>query len=69
MDRKTNGVYVIFVHIKYVLEVKRVSDRVMSVKLEIEGGGGDVCLCIGGLTLNFINAFAPKSGVLEGRER
>lgn len=37
MDRKKNGIILKEENSKSVLEVKRVSDRIMSVKLEIEG--------------------------------
>ena len=39
-------------YVKRVLEVRRVSDRVMSVKLEIEG-----------VMMNVISAYAPQWGV------
>ena len=38
-------------YVKRVLEVRRVSDRVMSVKLEIEG-----------MMMNVISAYAPQMG-------
>uniref|UniRef100_A0A673K0B0 Craniofacial development protein 2-like n=1 Tax=Sinocyclocheilus rhinocerous TaxID=307959 RepID=A0A673K0B0_9TELE len=53
VDRKRNGVGVILKEefVKNVLEVKRVSDRLMSLKLEIEG-----------VMLNVVSAYAPQVG-------
>ncbi|KAF7697030.1 hypothetical protein C0J45_13436 [Silurus meridionalis] len=53
VDGKRNGVGVILKeeYSKTVVEVKRVSDRVMNVKLEFEG-----------LMINVISAYAPQVG-------
>uniref|UniRef100_A0A8C4R3Y4 Endonuclease/exonuclease/phosphatase domain-containing protein n=1 Tax=Eptatretus burgeri TaxID=7764 RepID=A0A8C4R3Y4_EPTBU len=53
VDGRRNGVGVILKedYVKRVLEVRRVSDRVMSVKLEIEG-----------VMMNVISAYAPQVG-------
>ena len=53
VDGRRNGVGVILKedYVKRVLEVRRVSDRVMSVKLEIEG-----------VMMNVISAYAPHMG-------
>ncbi len=53
VDGKRNGVGVILKeeYVNSVLEVKRVSDRMMSVKLEIEG-----------VMINVISAYAPQVG-------
>ncbi len=53
VDGKRNGVEVILKeeYVKSVLEVKRVSDRMMSVKLEIEG-----------VMINVISTYAPQVG-------
>ncbi|KAK3540087.1 hypothetical protein QTP70_025652 [Hemibagrus guttatus] len=59
--RKRNGVGVVLKEefVRNVLEVKRVSDRVMSLKLEIEG-----------VTLNVVSGYAPEVGCeLEEKER
>ncbi|KAK3566081.1 hypothetical protein QTP86_025534, partial [Hemibagrus guttatus] len=56
-----NGVGVVLKEefVRNVLEVKRVSDRVMSLKLEIEG-----------VTLNVVSGYAPEVGCeLEEKER
>lgn len=61
VDSKRNGVGVVLKEefVRNVLEVKRVSDRVMSMKLEIEG-----------LMLNVVSGYAPKVGCeLEEKER
>uniref|UniRef100_A0A7N6AN85 Endonuclease/exonuclease/phosphatase domain-containing protein n=1 Tax=Anabas testudineus TaxID=64144 RepID=A0A7N6AN85_ANATE len=61
VDRKRNGVGVILKaeFVNNVLEVKRVSDRVMSIKLEIEG-----------VMMNVVSAYAPQVGCeLEEKER
>ena len=57
-DGRRNGVGVILKEdfIGRVLEVKRVSDRMMYMKLDIEG-----------VMMTVISAYAPH-GVLEGRE-
>ncbi|KAE8288310.1 hypothetical protein D5F01_LYC12175 [Larimichthys crocea] len=59
VDRKRNGVGVILEEfVRSVLEVKRVSDRVMSLKLEIEG-----------VTFNVVSGYAPQVGCeLEEKE-
>uniref|UniRef100_A0A8C4QLM4 Endonuclease/exonuclease/phosphatase domain-containing protein n=1 Tax=Eptatretus burgeri TaxID=7764 RepID=A0A8C4QLM4_EPTBU len=53
VDGRRNGVRVILKedYVKRVLEARRVSDRVMSVKLEIEG-----------VMMNVISAYAPHMG-------
>ncbi|KAK3549380.1 hypothetical protein QTP86_001245 [Hemibagrus guttatus] len=53
VDSKRNGVGVVLKEefVRNVLEVKRVSDRVMSLKLEIEG-----------VTLNVVSGYAPQVG-------
>ncbi|MCJ8733560.1 hypothetical protein PDJAM_G00224980 [Pangasius djambal] len=61
VDSKRNGVGVVLKEEfgRNVLEVKRVSDRVMSLKLEIEG-----------LMLNVVSGYAPQVGCeLEEKER
>ncbi|KAK3512275.1 hypothetical protein QTP70_002267 [Hemibagrus guttatus] len=61
MDSKRNGVGVVLKEefVRNVLEVKRVSDRVMSLKLEIEG-----------VMLNVVSGYAPQVGCeLEEKER
>ncbi|KAK3534513.1 hypothetical protein QTP86_016589 [Hemibagrus guttatus] len=61
VDSKRNGVGVILKEefVRNVLEVKRVSDRVMSLKLEIEG-----------VMLNVVSGYAPQVGCeLEEKER
>ncbi|KAK3508104.1 hypothetical protein QTP70_014279 [Hemibagrus guttatus] len=61
VDSKRNGVGVVLKEefVKNVLEVKRVSDRVMSLKLEIEG-----------VMLNVVSGYAPQVGCeLEEKER
>ncbi|KAK3522612.1 hypothetical protein QTP86_027198 [Hemibagrus guttatus] len=61
LDRKRNGVGVVLKEefVRNVLEVKRVSDRVMSLKLEIEG-----------VMLNVVSGYAPQVGCeLEEKER
>ncbi|KAK3547836.1 hypothetical protein QTP86_031968, partial [Hemibagrus guttatus] len=61
VDSKRNGVGVVLKEefVRNVLEVKRVSDRVMSLKLEIEG-----------VMLNFVSGYAPQVGCeLEEKER
>ncbi|KAK3511475.1 hypothetical protein QTP70_008958 [Hemibagrus guttatus] len=61
VDSKRNGVGVVLKEefVKNVLEVKRVSDRVMSLKLEIEG-----------VLLNVVSGYAPQVGCeLEEKER
>ncbi|KAK3573105.1 hypothetical protein QTP86_013220 [Hemibagrus guttatus] len=61
VDSKRNGVGVILKEefVRNVLEVKRVSDRVMSLKLEIEGE-----------MLNVVSGYAPQVGCeLEEKER
>ncbi|KAK3533606.1 hypothetical protein QTP70_023393, partial [Hemibagrus guttatus] len=61
VDSKRNGVGVVLKEefVKNVLEVKRVSDRVMSLKLEIEG-----------VMLNIVSGYAPQVGCeLEEKER
>ncbi|KAK3520223.1 hypothetical protein QTP70_019366, partial [Hemibagrus guttatus] len=61
VDSKTNGVGVVLKEefVRNVLEVKRVSDRVMSLKLEIEG-----------VMLNVVSGYAPQVGCeLEEKER
>ncbi|KAK3550119.1 hypothetical protein QTP86_021055, partial [Hemibagrus guttatus] len=60
-DSKRNGVGVVLKEefVRNVLEVKRVSDRVMSLKLEIEG-----------VMLNVVSGYAPQVGCeLEEKER
>ena len=61
VDRKRNGVGVVLKedYAKSVVEVKRVSDRVMSLKLEIEG-----------VMVNVVSGYAPQVGCeLEEKER
>ncbi|KAF7697328.1 hypothetical protein HF521_005746, partial [Silurus meridionalis] len=61
VDGKRNGVGVILKeeYSKSVVEVKRVSDRVMNVKLEVEG-----------VMINVISAYAPQIGCeLEEKEK
>ncbi|KAK3557054.1 hypothetical protein QTP70_024466, partial [Hemibagrus guttatus] len=61
VDCKRNGVGVVLKKefVRNVLEVKRVSDRVMSLKLEIEG-----------VMLNVVSGYAPQVGCeLEEKER
>ncbi|KAK3566848.1 hypothetical protein QTP86_004547 [Hemibagrus guttatus] len=61
VDSKRNGVGVVLKEefVRDVLEVKRVSDRVMSLKLEIEG-----------VMLNVVSGYAPQVGCeLEEKER
>ncbi|KAK3572390.1 hypothetical protein QTP86_032612 [Hemibagrus guttatus] len=61
VDSKRNGVGVVLKEefVWNVLEVKRVSDRVMSLKLEIEG-----------VMLNVVSGYAPQVGCeLEEKER
>ncbi|KAK3507261.1 hypothetical protein QTP70_012974 [Hemibagrus guttatus] len=61
VDSKRNGVGVVLKEefVRNVLEVKRVSDRVMSLKLEIEG-----------VMLNVVSGYAPEVGFeLEEKER
>ncbi|KAK3543950.1 hypothetical protein QTP70_031858, partial [Hemibagrus guttatus] len=61
VDSKRNGVGVVLKEefVRNVLEVKRVSDSVMSLKLEIEG-----------VMLNVISGYAPQVGCeLEEKER
>ncbi|KAK3511562.1 hypothetical protein QTP70_010709 [Hemibagrus guttatus] len=61
VDSKRNGVGVVLKEefVTNVLEVKRVSDRVMSLKLEIEG-----------VMLNVVSGYAPQVGCeLEEKER
>ncbi|KAK3567122.1 hypothetical protein QTP86_010083 [Hemibagrus guttatus] len=61
VDSKRNGVGVVLKEefVRNVLEVKRVSDRVMSLKLEIEG-----------VMLNVVSGCAPQVGCeLEEKER
>ncbi|KAK3511788.1 hypothetical protein QTP70_023195 [Hemibagrus guttatus] len=57
VDSKRNGVGVVLKEefVRNVLEVKRVSDRVMSLKLEIEG-----------VMLNVVSGYAPQSGDFNG---
>ncbi|KAK3529834.1 hypothetical protein QTP86_007200 [Hemibagrus guttatus] len=60
-DSKRNGVGVVLKEefVRNVLEVKRVSDRVMSLKLEIEG-----------VMLNVVSGYAPQVGCeLDEKER
>ncbi|KAK3564702.1 hypothetical protein QTP86_024835 [Hemibagrus guttatus] len=60
-DSKRNGVGVVLKEefVRNVLEVKRVSDRVMSLKLEIEG-----------VMLNVVSGYAPQVGCeVEEKER
>ncbi|KAK3571083.1 hypothetical protein QTP86_001802 [Hemibagrus guttatus] len=61
VNSKKNGVGVVLKEefVRNVLEVKRVSDRVMSLKLEIEG-----------VMLNVVSGYAPQVGCeLEEKER
>ncbi|KAK3548972.1 hypothetical protein QTP70_022655 [Hemibagrus guttatus] len=61
VDSKRNGVGVVLKEkfVRNVLEVKRLSDRVMSLKLEIEG-----------VMLNVVSGYAPQIGCeLEEKER
>ncbi|KAK3557295.1 hypothetical protein QTP70_026684, partial [Hemibagrus guttatus] len=61
VDSKRNGVGVVLKEefVKNVLEVNRVSDRVMSLKLEVEG-----------VMLNVVSGYAPQVGCeLEEKER
>ncbi|KAK3505849.1 hypothetical protein QTP70_019541, partial [Hemibagrus guttatus] len=61
VDSKRNGVGVVLKEefVRNVLEVKRVSDRVMRLKLEIEG-----------VMLNVVSGYAPQVGCeLEEKER
>ncbi|KAK3526333.1 hypothetical protein QTP70_024287, partial [Hemibagrus guttatus] len=61
VDSKRNGVGVVLKEefVRNVLEVKRVSDRVMSLKLEFEG-----------VMLNVVSGYAPQVGCeLEEKER
>ncbi|KAK3528075.1 hypothetical protein QTP86_023678 [Hemibagrus guttatus] len=61
VDSKRNGVGVVLKEefVRNVVEVKRVSDRVMSLKLEIEG-----------VMLNVVSGYAPQVGCeLEEKER
>ncbi|KAK3534387.1 hypothetical protein QTP86_014424, partial [Hemibagrus guttatus] len=61
VDSKRNGVGVVLKKefVRNVLEVKRVSDRVMSLKLEIEG-----------VMLNVVSGYAPQVGCeLKEKER
>ncbi|KAK3530873.1 hypothetical protein QTP70_003620 [Hemibagrus guttatus] len=61
VDSKRNGVGVVLKEefVRNVLEVKRVSDRVMSLNLEIEG-----------VMLNVVSGYAPQVGCeLEEKER
>ncbi|KAK3531499.1 hypothetical protein QTP70_023281 [Hemibagrus guttatus] len=61
VDSKRNGVGVVLKEefVRNVLEVKRVSDRVMSLELEIEG-----------VMLNVVSGYAPQVGCeLEEKER
>ncbi|KAK3562710.1 hypothetical protein QTP86_005674 [Hemibagrus guttatus] len=61
VDSKRNGVGVVLKEefVRNVLEVKRVSDRVMSLKLETEG-----------VMLNVVSGYAPQVGCeLEEKER
>ncbi|KAK3558233.1 hypothetical protein QTP86_013968 [Hemibagrus guttatus] len=61
VDSKRNGVSVVLKEefVRNVLEVKRVSDRVISLKLEIEG-----------VMLNVLSGYAPQVGCeLEEKER
>ncbi|KAK3510948.1 hypothetical protein QTP70_027815, partial [Hemibagrus guttatus] len=61
VDSKRNGVGVVLKEefVRNVLEVKRVSDRMMSLKLEIEG-----------VMLNVVSGYAPQVGCeLEEKER
>ncbi|KAK3553676.1 hypothetical protein QTP70_006883 [Hemibagrus guttatus] len=61
VDSKRNGVGVVLKEefVRNVLEVKRVSDRVMSLKLEIEG-----------VMLNVVSGYAPQVGCeLDEKER
>ncbi|KAK2899938.1 hypothetical protein Q8A73_013067 [Channa argus] len=60
-DRKRNGVGVILKEdfVRNVLEVKRVSDRLMSLKLEVEG-----------VMFNVVSGYAPQVGCeLEEKEK
>ncbi|KAK3523754.1 hypothetical protein QTP70_009236 [Hemibagrus guttatus] len=61
VDSKRNGVGVVLKEefVRNVLEVKRVSDRVMNLKLEVEG-----------VMLNVVSGYAPQVGCeLEEKER
>ncbi|KAK3535940.1 hypothetical protein QTP70_021240 [Hemibagrus guttatus] len=61
VDSKRNGVGVVLKEefVRNILEVKRVSDRVMSLKLEIQG-----------VMLNVVSGYAPQVGCeLEEKER
>ncbi|KAK3508871.1 hypothetical protein QTP70_011009 [Hemibagrus guttatus] len=61
VDSKRNGIGVVLKEefVRNVLEVKRVSDRVMSLKVEIEG-----------VMLNVVSGYAPQVGCeLEEKER
>ncbi|KAF7705380.1 hypothetical protein C0J45_6915 [Silurus meridionalis] len=60
VDGKRNGVGVILKeeYSKSVVEVKRVSDRVMNVKLEVKG-----------VTINVISAYAPQVGCEMEKEK
>ncbi|KAK3539406.1 hypothetical protein QTP70_006469 [Hemibagrus guttatus] len=61
VDSKRNGVGVVLKEefVRNVLEVKKVSDRVMSLKLEIEG-----------VMLNVVSGYAPQVGCeIEEKER
>ncbi|KAK3516091.1 hypothetical protein QTP70_005429 [Hemibagrus guttatus] len=61
VDSKRNGVGVVLKEefVRNVLEVKRVSDRVMSLKLEIEG-----------VMLNVVSGYAPQVGCeIQEKER
>ena len=61
VDSKRNGIGVIVreEYIKKVLEVKRGSDRLISVKIEIEG-----------TIMNVVSAYAPQVGCdMEGKEQ
>lgn len=59
VDRKRNGVGVILKEefVRNVLEVKRVSDRVMSMKIEIEG-----------VMFNVVSGYAPQVGCERGEK-
>ncbi|KAK2920732.1 hypothetical protein Q8A73_000217 [Channa argus] len=60
-DRKRNGVGVILKEdfVRNILEVKRVSDRLMSLKLEVEG-----------VMFNVVSGYAPQVGCeLEEKEK
>lgn len=47
VDRKQNGVGVIWKdeYMKSVVEVKQVSNRITSLKVEFKGGGAECCQC------------------------